>query len=115
MAQRYAMQKDQPYEGVPDGQYKAEFTGMTEAETSNGPALRWSFKILEGPYKNRIASGLTGLIPTPKNQFGRFLSWISNSPVDLNVDVDIEDYIGDQYSIFIADKKGNVKMFSQID
>jgi len=95
-------------EGVPAGHYKAKFDELGEIETSKGKAWRWVFKSEDG----LTISGLSDREspPTTKNKTGRWLSALSDKPLQKGVSVDPTEYVGKRYLCIVTAKENGTTL-----
>jgi len=88
--------------GVPPGNYQAKFEGVEPTENDKyGKGWRWKFAITSGPLAKQTVSRVTGLTPSLKNGCGKMLSGLSGHPLQLDEEVDPDQYIGRSYLIVV--------------
>jgi hypothetical protein len=97
--------KKTTYDEVPAGAHKAKFKGITPTETCKGEAYRWSFEVLEGDYRGKVASDLSDRKVTTMNKTGRWLSALSGKPLADGTEANPDDYIGKTYLVIIEAKE----------
>jgi hypothetical protein len=91
---------------VPDGEYLTAFVGIKEQETKYGSKLRWTFKIIQGEYKNKTISELTKPDnPTINNRFGKFLCSLDDILLEVGAEITPEKHIGKLYKVKVANKQ----------
>jgi hypothetical protein len=98
--------------GAPKGHYVVEFLGVEDQPplegSGYGPGLEWRFKVVEGPYKDKIISRTTALKPTLKNSCGQMLSALAGGAVDVGIETDVDAYKGRRYQVRVeANYSGN--------
>ena len=96
-------------DGVPDGDYPAEFVRLEEAPEHKdfGPGFRWIFRILGGEYAGRQVGRIGPAKPTPKNASGAMLRGLTGKEGATGEKTAIKDLIGKRVKIVVL--KGRVK------
>jgi hypothetical protein len=94
------------YEAIPAGTYKATFQGLEPTETANGQAIRWKFKVTEGPMAGKLISELSDPHATTGNKTGRFLVALSGKPLEGGVKVEPPQYVDRLYLVIVEPKEG---------
>ena len=90
----------------PAGVYKARFTGveeMTHAEYGDG--LRFDFEVVDGTHKGKRTCRVTSADPTPRNAAGRLLGDLAGVPPANGVNVDLDEFIGQEYTIVVRESE----------
>jgi hypothetical protein len=88
---------------VPLGNYAAQFSGIESTTNERyGEGLRWKFVVSQGPQAGQVASRVTGLKPSPKNGCGKMLTGLVGRPLDLEEEIEVDQYIGRSYLIVVA-------------
>jgi hypothetical protein len=64
-----------------------------------GPGWVWRWQCIEGPNKGRFGTRVTGKAPTPKSACGRMLSMLVGRPLEKDVEVDLDQYIGKRFLV----------------
>ena len=92
--------------GVPVGAYVAEFSTVEDHESTVGPGLKWSFRIVAGPHVDAITSCITDCKPTTKNKLGRLLNGLAGKTLGDGESINIDTYIGRRYTIIVSAPEG---------
>lgn len=89
-------------EGVPPGAYQGVFGGIEQVENDYGGGYRWKWRITQGEHKDKIASRITGLKPSPKNACGKMLIALAGRALAAGEALDLGTLIGKQYMVMVA-------------
>ncbi len=99
---------------MPDGKYIAKFLGTTLRDATGQldqrgnplpPGMTWDFEILDGGQAGKKVDKLTGRSPTPKSACGKLLAAISDTVLKDGQEVDLAQFVGQQYRITVQDNR----------
>jgi hypothetical protein len=85
--------------GVPVGNYKAQFVGVSETTGDWGDSWKWEFKVTEGKETGNVVSRFTNRKPSPKNAAGRMLRGVLGRLPAPAETVDIQSCTGLEYLV----------------
>lgn len=97
-----------------DGRYPAIFAGLAPHDNKGkkgadgnemGPAVRWGFKLIDGPDAGKVCGKITPEHPTQKNACGRMIMGMLERPLDKNYPFDSDTYVGSFFMISIVEGK----------
>lgn len=77
---------------IPDGEYEAILTGVSEFESKNGPILRFKFDIVEPGYETSV-SGICSKLLTPRSKLYKWLQAF-NVVLPESGTIDLESFVG---------------------
>lgn len=96
---------------VPVGTYKCVFEAY-EPKTlpgKNSKVMQWTFLVTDGEFAGRKIDALTNqdMRPLDNNKLGRFLAGLAGKTPEPGLEVDIADYYGNPYMVFVAPNQAN--------
>ena len=95
-----------------DGVHLAQFNGVKPFDASKskdpqantyGPAVTWSFTVVDGENKGKEANVITAQRPSKKNSCIRMIAGIIGYPPKEMEEVDIDQFKGQYYAITVHD------------
>lgn len=88
--------------GVPEGFYKAKFTGLEEGTHEEyGPRFNWRFTIVGGKHDGTETGRFTGAKPKPSTECLKMLCGIAGRQLELDDEFDPDSMIGTLYDISV--------------
>ena len=91
---------------IPAGAYQTTFSGVELIETQKGDAVKFSFLITNGEYKDKYATSLCDPpsvhAPTPLNKLGRILSGLAGKTLEPGMVFNPKSVIGKAYTVVVA-------------
>jgi hypothetical protein len=103
---------------VPPGTYNAEFLGYDDLPPAKdgkarvddkgkplGPAIVWSYLILDGPERGKRAERITTKMATAENACTAMASAVAGRPLDVDDSIDVGAFVGNVYKLRVAQKK----------
>jgi len=104
--------------GAPAGIYTARFLGVKPFQGDGkprlgrdgkpmGPAVEWSWEIVEGPSVGQVVGRLTSPEPTIKKACGTLLSGLIGRVLRADEEADPDQYIGQIHQVVIGSSKDN--------
>jgi|SRR5579884_1659848 len=88
--------------GVPIGNYRAKFVGVSEGQNDKGSFLRWEWEIVQGEHKGQKASRITSTAPTLKNACGKIVSGLIGKTLTQDIEFDSAAYVGKEYVVVVT-------------
>jgi hypothetical protein len=90
--------------GLPVGAYTCTFEGIEETNHADyGFGWKWIFEVIDGPHAGERCYRTTKAAPTVKNSCGRFLAALVGKRPEDGLEVDTNDFIGEEYTVVIED------------
>ena len=100
---------------LPVGVHSCVFKG-TEVVSYPDAGLKWRFVVNQGVYVGLECWHITGFEPTPKNECGMFLGFLSDRKPSEGLEVDTDVFINLPYYVIITesqDESTRVESFSR--
>ena len=90
--------------GVPVGGYRAKFVKWEQSvHEQYGDRICSTFQIVGGQHNGAETSRFTGAKLSPKAALAKILSGLKGSKIEMDENVNPDDYVGKEYMIVIAE------------
>ena len=96
------------YDSVPEGTYFAEYIGNEETKSkyeTDGKAMAWKWKIVEGDHKGKMPSRVTGTKATLETSCGKIISALLGKTPAPTETVNVQECIGKRYLVQVVKTK----------
>lgn len=90
---------------VPDGVYAVVVHEISEEEGDKGPYLKWVFKITDGPASSALLYDNLSLSPKALWKLKGLLETLGVEVPDSSMELDLEEYIGMEMTVTIANEE----------
>ena len=88
---QFTMQKS---EGIPAGNYSAEFIGVEEFENEFGPGVRLKWQVNNGERTGSTTSAMCSQKLSPKSKLYQFVKAMKGDEITAGEQIDLQSYLG---------------------
>jgi len=92
-------------EGIPAGNYSAEFIGFEELKNDYGLAVRLKWKVIEGKYAGAEPPAVCSQKLSAKTKLHKFVKAMKGNEITAGEEIDLRSYLGMKGLIVVVESE----------